>query len=261
MNKIKPSLLLSVLLMAQPLSGFAAVGINDQGTNNQYGVWGTLQMEGDFKAVSPSLSKFNWLIMDQSRTRDDNSAGTRLTENLLFGQVGYQLNTNATVVVGYVHDWIHTGISLLPNQQTNPVQSPTNFSYQESRPYQDFVWRQALGNFGFMSRTRFEERINETSGDTGYRGRQLLQISHPLPIKNLSAYLGDETLYYANQNSFGRQGFSENRALTGLSYQFTPAIGFDLGYLGQYVVQNTTVSANKNNLFTHNVQANLRFRF
>ena len=247
MKKIKTSLLLSTLLMAQPLSGFAATGIDDQGVNNQLGVWGALQLDGNFKALSPSLSKFNWQIMDQSRTREDSSAGMRYTENLLFGQVGYQATEHASVALGYVHDWIHTSL--------------TGASYQESRPYQDFVWRQPLGGFGFMSRTRFEERINETSGDTGYRGRQLFQITHPLPIKNLSAYLGDESLYYANQNTFGRQGFSENRALTGLSYQFTPTIGFDLGYMGQYVVQNTTVSPNKNNLFTHNVQANLRFKF
>ncbi len=242
MKKMHKSLILSALLIAQPLSGFAG----DQGINNQYGVWGALQLDGDFKSLAPT-SKFNWQIMNQSRTRDDNSAGTRLTENLLFGQVGYQVTDRASVALGYVHDWIHTSL--------------TSASYQESRPYQDFIWRQPLAGFGFMSRTRFEERINQTSGDTGYRGRQLFQLTHPLPIKNLSAYLGDETLYYANQNSFGRQGFSENRATTGLSYQFTPNIGFELGYLGQYVVQNTTVSPNKDNLFTHNIQANLRFKF
>ena len=254
MKKIKTSLLLSVLLMAQSISSFAGnpnMGINDQGVNNQLGVWGTLQLEGDFKVLSPSLSKFNWLIMDQSRTREDSSAGMRYTENLLFGQVGYQVTDKAQVALGYVHDWVHTGLGT----------APSTFSYQESRPYQDFIWRQPLAGFGFMSRTRFEERINQTTGDTGYRGRQLFQITHPLPVKNLSVYLGDETLYYANQNTFGRQGFSENRATTGLSYQFTPAIGFDLGYLGQYVVQNTTVNPNKNNLFTQNVQANLRFKF
>ena len=261
MKKINTSLLISALLMAQPASSFAATGIDDQGVNNQLGVWAALQLDGDFKALSPSLNKFNWQIMDQSRTREDSTAGMRYTENLLFGQVGYQVTDHASVALGYVHDWIHTGLSVLPDQQPNPVQSPTAFSYQESRPYQDFVWKQPLGGFGFMSRTRFEERINQTSGDTGYRGRQLFQITHPLPIKNLSVYLGDETLYYANQNTFGRQGFSENRASTGLSYQFTPAVGFDLGYLGQYVVQNTTVSPNKNNLFTQNVQANLRFKF
>jgi len=260
MKNMQPSLILSALLIVQPLASFAAAGINDQGTNEQYGVWGALQIDGDFKSLAPT-SKFNWQIMNQSRTRDDNSAGSRLTENLLFGQVGYQVTDHASVALGYVHDWVHTGLTVLGDQQTNPIQSPTAASYQESRPYQDFIWRQALASFGFMSRTRFEERINQTSGDTGYRGRQLFQITHPLPIKNLSAYLGDETLYYANQNSFGRQGFSENRATVGLSYQFTPKIGFDLGYLGQYVVQNTTVNPNKNNLFTQNIQANLRFKF
>ena len=246
MKKIKITVVLSALLLAQPLSSFAGnpgLGINDQGARNEFGIWGTLQLEGDFKSLTPSLNKFNWLIMDQSRTRADSVAGSRYTENLLFSQVGYQINDNAAVALGYVHDWIHTSL--------------TGASYQESRPYQDFVWRQKLGDFGFMSRSRMEERINQVSGNTGYRGRQLFQVTHPLPIKNLSAYLGDEVLFYMNQNSFGKEGFSENRSLTGLSYQFTPAIGADLGYIGQYVVSAT----NANNLFTHNIQANLRFKF
>ena len=180
--------------------------------------------------------------MNQSRTRDDSPQGSRFTENLLFSQVGYQLNDNASLALGYVHDWIH------------PLEKP---AYQESRPYQDFVWNQNIGDFKLLSRTRMEERINQTTGNTGYRPRQLLQISHPLPfMEGLSAYVGDEVFFYLNQNKFGKQGFSENRVLAGLSYQFTPQFGADLGYLGQYV---DNISGN--NLFTHNLQANLRYKF
>ena len=107
-----------------------------------------------------------------------------------------------------------------------------------------------------MARTRMEERVNETTGDVGYRPRQLLQVSHPLPIKNLSAYVGDEVFFYVNKNTFGRQGFSENRVLSGLSYQITEKMGVDLGYLGQYVQPQTG-----HYLFTHNLQANIRYRF
>jgi len=126
-------------------------------------------------------------------------------------------------------------------------------SYQESRPYQDFL----LGDFKLLARTRLEERINQTTGNVGIRPRQLVQISHPLPfVDGLSAYLGDEVFFYVNQNNFGKQGFSENRVLSGLSYQFTPKVGVDLGYLGQYVDNKTG-----NNLFTHNLQANFRYMF
>lgn len=108
-----------------------------------------------------------------------------------------------------------------------------------------------------MSRTRMEERINQSTGDTGYRPRQFLQISHPLPfLDGLSAYVGDEVFFYLNQNKFGKQGFSENRVLGGLSYQFNKQAGVDLGYLGQYI-SNTS----SDNIFTHNLQANIRYRF
>jgi hypothetical protein len=237
MNKVKRTAALGALLLAQPLSVYAAP------TDNMFGVWGSLTLQGDFKFLSPDQgSKFKWLIMDQSRTREDSPMGSRYSENLLFSQVGYQLNDNASFWLGYTHDWIH------------PLDKP---NYQESRPYQDFVWNQNFGDFKFMSRTRMEERINQASGDTGYRGRQLFQISHPLPfLKGLSAYVGDEALFYANQNSFGKRGFSENRIFGGLSYQVTEAMGVDLGYLGQYVDNKSG-----NNLFTHNLQANVRYKF
>jgi hypothetical protein len=44
--------------------------------------------------------------MNQTRTRDDSDQGTRFTENLLFTQIGYQLNKHASIWLGYVHDWI-----------------------------------------------------------------------------------------------------------------------------------------------------------
>lgn len=59
--------------------------------------------------------------------REDSPKGTRFTESLLFSQAGYQLNSNASFWVGYVHDWIH------------PLDKA---SYQESRPYEDFLWNQ-----------------------------------------------------------------------------------------------------------------------
>ena len=236
MKKMTRSVIFILLFSAYSGSTFAA------GTSDVFGVWGSLTLHGDFKFLSPDLNKLEWLIMNQSRTRDDSSKGTRFSENLLFSQIGYNVTDNASFWFGYVHDWIH------PLNKT---------AFQESRPYQDFLWRQNFDDFKFTARSRFEQRINETTGNTGLRARQLLQISHPLPFMNgLSAYLGDEVLFYVNNTTFGKQGFSENRIFSGLSYDFTKQVGFDLGYLGQYV-DNTT----GNNLFTHNIQANLRFNF
>ena len=77
MNKIRNALVLSALLLTQPMFSFA-----DDATDNMFGVWGSVTLQGDFKSLSPSLNKFNWLIMNQSRTRDVSPQGSRFTENL-----------------------------------------------------------------------------------------------------------------------------------------------------------------------------------
>jgi len=207
-----------------------------------FGFWGSVTLQGSFSSVSPKLDKFNWLIMNQTRTRDDSPEGSRFTENLLFSQVGYNFNEHASLWIGYAHDWI------------NPLDKP---SAQENRAYQDFVWKQSVGDFTFLSRTRMDERFLVGTNDAGYRPRQLLMVKYPMPFMDgLSAYVGDEILFYVNKNVFGKQGFSENRIFSGLSYQITHKIGVDLGYMGQYI--DTTSG---NNIFTHNLQANIGYKF
>jgi hypothetical protein len=233
---------LPLVLLAYGPSGHAS----QPGTNNMAGDWISLTLSGNLGDLSPSLQGFRWLVMDQNRQRDDSPQGFRTSENLLFSQIGYDITPNASVWLGYVHNWIH------------PLDKP---SVQESRPYQDFLWASSFSDWGglkFTSRTRLEQRVNQTSGDTGVRLRQMLQLNYPLRFihKDLGVYVGDEVLGYLNQNTFGKTGFSENRAMGGFTFQFTKQLGADLGYLGQYVVNKSGA-----NLFTHNVQFNLRYQF
>lgn len=235
MKNVAKILLFSTLAVGYPAAGLAAP------TQDVFGVWGSLTLQGDFSFLSSDFDRIKWSVMNQGRTRDDSAKGSRFSENLLFTQVGYQANENASFWIGYVHDWLH------PLNRT---------AFHENRPYEDFLWRQSFGDYNLLARSRFEQRINQSTGDTGYRARQFLQISHPLPIRNLSLYVGDEVFFYLNKTSFGKHGFTENRVLSGLSYNFSKNAGFDLGYLGQYI-DNPAGS----NLFTHNLQANLRFNF
>lgn len=212
-------------------------------TNDMGGTWSSLTLSGAFDALSPKLKDFKWLILEQARTRDDNPDGMRFSENLLFAQVGYQMNPNISIWLGYTHDWLH------------PLNKP---AYQESRAYQDFVWTSKFDDLTFISRTRLEQRVNENTGNVGVRARQFFQLSHSLRFidENLSVYAGEEMFVYLNNNSFGRTGFTENRAFGGVSYQFNQHLGADLGYMGQYIYNKTG-----NNVFTHNVQFNLRYQF
>ncbi len=232
----KNEIILGLLLVAQSTVTFA------DKTTDISGIWSSATVQGDFKFLSSHLDKLQWQMANQNGIRDDSSAGQRLNESVLLGQLNYQLNDNVSLGLGYVHDLIY----------------PLNKrSYQENRPYQDIVWNQAVANFNLTLRTRFEERMNQTSGDTGYRAKQLTQISHDLPfLDGLSGYLSDEVYFYLNQTNFGKKGFSENRFSAGLSYQFTSQIGLDLGYLEQYIDNKTG-----NNLLINNLQTNLRYRF
>ena len=57
-------------------------------TDDMFGVWASLTLQGDFKYISPeSGDRFKWLVMNQARTRDDSSKGTRFSENLLFSHI------------------------------------------------------------------------------------------------------------------------------------------------------------------------------
>jgi hypothetical protein len=230
-------------LKVLPLIVFAHEQPGQAATANMAGNWDSVTLSGSLGDLTPTLHDFRWLIMDQSRLRNDGPQGFRYSENLLFSQIGYALNEQTSVWLGYAHDWIHS------------LDKP---SYQESRSYEDFLWNVPFGDLKFTSRTRLEQRIRQDTGDLGVRARQFLQLSHPLRFihNNLSAYVNDEVFAYLNSNTFGPTGFSENRAAAGLAFQFIKQLGVDLGYLGQYVVGKPG-----NDLFTHNVQLNLRYQF
>jgi hypothetical protein len=226
-----------------PLLAYAGVIFADgRHIEDMSGIRGSIMLQGNLKSISPELEQFQWQIANQTNTRNDSAQGMRFFENLLFTQLGYQFNSHILISLGYVHDWIQ------------PLNKPM---YQENRPSQDFIWNDTVDDFRLVSRTRLEERIIQSTGNVGYRSRQLLQINYYLPAFNsLSLFLGDEAYFYLNKNNFGKQGFSENQVSAGICYQANNNLGVDLGYLGQYISMPLV-----NNLFVHNLQLNFRYRF
>ena len=221
------------------------------GTDHVFGTWTSLTLQGDFSFLSPEASDFRWMIIDQARTRDDKElnperfpedGGLRFSENLLWVQGGYNLTEHASLWLGYTHDWI---------KQLN------GGHFQESRPYQDFLWVKSFGQLAVMSRSRLEQRVAINTGDTGVRIRQFVMLRHPSPSsERLSWYVGEEVLAYLNENQFGPEGFSENRALGGFIYQLTPQASLMLGYMGQLINNE-----NDDDLFTHNLQFDINYKF
>lgn len=226
-------------------------------TNNIFGSWSGITLKGDFGSFSPKGKDFHWVIIDQVRTRNDrdlnpgrypgdNGFSPRFSENLVWVQGGYSLTPYSSLWIGYTHDW-HKPLS--------------GAHFQESRPYQDYLWNQNFGDFGVTARTRLEERNAITNqlddGNFGIRIRQLLKVKHPVPgVKNLSMYVGDEVLAHLNKSRFGPEGFSGNRALGGLAYQVTKNMDLTLGYLGQYLK-----NPGGDDLFTHNILFDMAYTF
>lgn len=237
---MKNNRLLRWLAFTLLLAAVSAAAI--AGTDNMAGTWDSLTLTGSFGFIAPKYQKFHWTLIDQGRWRDDSSQGFRLNENLVWLQFGYDLTPHASLWLGYTHDWLH------------PLNKP---SFHENRAYEDFLYNHPAGPFTFTSRTRLEQRVNQSSGDVGNRIRELVQLRYPFPFNpKLSIYAGDEALVYLNKNSFGPSGFSEDRAFGGLSYKFTKHVSADLGYLGQYIV----VKPGDDN-FTHNVLVNVTYQF
>ena len=210
--------------------------------NNIFGSWDSFSLAGALGKSSSSLPAWRWLVAEQGVWREDNPRGLRVSENYVYGQFGYSINDNASIWIGYLHDW----------------QQPLGKnSFEENRAYQDYLWVYPVLNGQINLRTRMDERVNQTTGNVGVRVRELIQFSCPLKqIAGLSAYMSGELFAYLNQNSFGVIGFSEARAATGLSYNVNPHLGMDFGYLAVFI--NNT---GKPDLFSHNVQVNLRYTF
>lgn len=72
MNISKRTLILNAVLFAHSTSSFAG----GSGTDDIFGTWSAITLQGDLKAVSPNLDKVKWLVMNQMRTRNGSAQGT-----------------------------------------------------------------------------------------------------------------------------------------------------------------------------------------
>lgn len=176
-----------------------------------------------------------------SSRRPENDS-SRLTENLLFAQLGYQTTENVSLWLGYTHDWIE------------PSSGP---SFDENRVYQEFRWDSDTPVGAFTARTRFEQRIRDPGGDFGARYRQFFQLSWPVPqLQRLRLVGWEEIFVYLNDSSWGRSGFSENRLFSGLNVRLSERISADLGYMNQFVSKGNT-----NDVVNHTLFANINLGF
>ena len=192
--------------------------------------WGVVFATGSFAGIDPRWSRFRYSMEAQGRFGSNSS---RFSQGIIRLALGYALNERNSVWLG--GDWVPT---------SRPFTLKDDFN--EYRSWQQWLWSDEFSFGTFVSRSRFEQRFFDIpdTEDVGYRYRQLLKVSIPLPFMNphVSLILADEifvNLTHADASSI-RQGFDQNRAIAGFAYRINQNTVVELAYMNQYLSRKET---------------------
>lgn len=175
---------------------------------------------GQFATINASDEVY---VRFEAQERFTNDAD-RLGQLLLRSLVGYRLNKDVNIGVGYAY--------IL----TDPV-GPVELN--EHRFYQELNVRLLTTDAGLTldSRTRLEQRTFEQRDDTAWRLRNFVQLRVPISDTNkLVAYT--EPFIDLNQTSVQRGGLSIWRNFVGVSVPLAKGVEVVPGYLNQRVFRD-----------------------
>lgn len=202
------------------LLGIALASPSSAQTTEDFQTWGNITAITSLGLLNEDWSNFKVWLEGQGRFGNDTST---FSQGMLRTGLGYMLNKQTSVWLGYA--WV-------------PTDEPfTKKAFDEHRLWQQVLWSD---NFSFgtvTSRSRLEQRFIPTGSQVGWRFRQLLKISVPMPLlPNFSFVLSDEYFANLNKTNFGADdGFDQNRAFGGIGYQFNQHIKSEIGYMNQYI--------------------------
>jgi len=175
---------------------------------------------GQFATINASDKVYVRLEAQERFTND----AERLGQLLLRSLVGYRIDKNVNVGVGYAY------------VRTDPV-GPALLN--EHRYYQELNVRllSTEGGVTLDSRTRLEQRTFEEREDTSWRLRQFVQLRVPISDDNkLVAYT--EPFVDLNETGVQRGGLSIWRNFVGVSVPLAKNIEVVPGYLNQHVFRD-----------------------
>lgn len=192
--------------------GFAQVSMAQ--TVDDVGQWNAIFMQDKIN----SESRIRWWFDGHYRLFDDTSG---FGQSIVRPGVGWDINENSTLWAGY--GWIHT--SPIVGEDTD-----------EHRLWQQWTWSKKCESSKIALRTRFEQRLVESSDDTGLRLRQFFRFQKDLDEKRLFV-VWDEIFIGLNDTDFGqRAGFDQNRMFVGLGFKNpTKTWRAEVGYMLQTV--------------------------
>jgi hypothetical protein len=200
---------------------FLAVGMAYGATVESSGIWFAGTAQGSLEILSPRLRNYRWWFDTQARQWSGGGTSDQVT---IRTGLGYSIMDNTAVWLGYA--W---------NTTSPKGKNRSN----ENRIWQQLTWSRQFRPVRVSSRTRLEQRFLEIGDDTGWRFRQYLKLSYPLPFETRFSLVGyDEVFINMNRTDWGAdRGFSQNRAFLGFGWSFDPnrRMSAEMGYLNQYV--------------------------
>jgi len=181
---------------------------------DDFGQWNAFFMQDKVD----SNSKLRWWFDGHYRMFDDTDG---FGQSIVRPGLGWDIGENSTLWAGY--GWIHT--SPIVGDDTD-----------EHRLWQQWTWSKKCEPFKFAMRTRFEQRIVESSDDTGLRLRQFFRFQKDLNDRSLFV-VWDEIFIGLNDTDFGqRAGFDQNRMFVGFGLKNrTKTWRTEVGYMLQTV--------------------------
>ncbi|MFK8104514.1 MAG: DUF2490 domain-containing protein [Saprospiraceae bacterium] len=201
----------------------------------------TLTMFFSVNSYSQNSDLGNWLIYIGSKKinsdwnwhhevqyRNYNAIGD-LEQLLLRTGIGYNLtenNNNLLLGYGFIHS------------QNYVANLEDKVNVDEHRIFQQFITRQSIGRVKVQHRYRFEQRwIEET--DFKLRFRYFLSLN--IPINNFD--LIDNTWYASVYNEIFLNDeqivYDRNRLYLGLGYRLSKSTKFEVGYMNQFLNNNS----------------------
>ena len=192
--------------------------------NEDFGIWIGGLVTGKLpRPLNDSTGRWRLWLDGQYRLGDDAS---KFAQGIIRPGIGYALSSAWTAWLGYA--WI----------QTNPPYA--SVTTYEQRLWEQASWATRLGPTRFSSRTRLEERFVSTGPGTGWRLRELVKLSIPLP-SIWSAVVYDEFFFNLNSTSWGQNaGSDRNRFFIGPGLALGKHSSVEIGYLRQTVYRSNS---------------------
>jgi hypothetical protein len=181
--------------------------------SEDFHVWGAATA-----TIAASDSTVIWL---EAQTRFYDDAG-RLGQLLLRPGIGYKLDANTTVFLGYAY------------VRTDQLATPhTN----EHRIWQQLSFRLAGDGQGatVVGRSRLEQRFMSGSGDMGLRFRQQLRLTAPLAGKARAVGWAEAFVALDDTGWGQRSGFDRLRSFAGITVPLGPSLALEPGYMNEYI--------------------------